>query len=161
MNANNAADLVIKQIGEDHLEMVFGLVWRVFLEFEAPDYAVEGVEHFKTFIQPDALKLRLTNKGFFILGAFLGEILVGVLAVRDFSHISLLFVDKAYPDHGIAKRLFQEALRHCTELKHDITEITVNSSPYAVEIYRKLGFAAVGEQTTRDGITFVPMSRVN
>ncbi len=161
MNANNAADLAIKQISQDHLEMVFELVWRVFLEFEAPDYAVEGIEHFKTFIQPDALKLRLTNKGFFILGAFLGEKLVGVLAVRDFSHISLLFVDKSYHDQGIAKRLFQEALRRCLKLKHDITEITVNSSPYAVEIYKKLGFTAVGEQTTRDGITFVPMSRVN
>jgi len=41
-----------------------------------------------------------------------------------------------------------------------LTEITVNSSPYAADIYKRLGFSAVGEQTTQDGITYIPMKMI-
>ena len=35
--------------------------------------------------------------------------------------------------------------------------MTANSSPYAVEIYQKLGFHALSEEQKRDGIRFTPM----
>lgn len=35
----------------------------------------------------------------------------------------------------------------------------MNSSPYAVDIYKRLGFRAVGEQTTQNGITYTPMRK--
>jgi len=35
--------------------------------------------------------------------------------------------------------------------------MTVNSSPYAVDIYRRLGFHAISEEQLTDGIRFTPM----
>ena len=35
--------------------------------------------------------------------------------------------------------------------------ITVNSSPYAVEVYRHLGFTPTGGEQNIDGLRFTPM----
>ena len=45
------------------------------------------------------------------------------------------------------------------ELKKDksLTQITVNSSPYAVKVYERLGFMKTGEQQEKNGILFIPM----
>jgi len=37
-------------------------------------------------------------------------------------------------------------------------KITVNSSPYAVKIYEKLGFVPDGNEQMVDGIRFTPMT---
>ena len=36
--------------------------------------------------------------------------------------------------------------------------MTVNSSPYAVGIYRKLGFKAVDDEQSVNGLRFTPMT---
>ncbi|WP_334295796.1 GNAT family N-acetyltransferase [Clostridioides difficile] len=41
--------------------------------------------------------------------------------------------------------------------KFNLTEITVNSSPYAVEVYHKLGFKDTAVEQIVDGIRFTPM----
>jgi len=48
------------------------------------------------------------------------------------------------------------------ELKKDkgMTQITVNSSPYAVKVYERLGFVKTEEQQEKDGILYVPMMRI-
>ena len=43
--------------------------------------------------------------------------------------------------------------------REDVPCITVNSSPYAVDAYERLGFCKKGEQQEKDGIIFVPMIR--
>jgi predicted GNAT family N-acyltransferase len=37
--------------------------------------------------------------------------------------------------------------------------MTVNSSPYAVEIYMHLGFTPVSEPQEKDGIKYIPMKK--
>ncbi len=39
----------------------------------------------------------------------------------------------------------------------NIDKITVHSSPYAVDVYKKLGFVQTGEKQENDGIIYVPM----
>ena len=36
-------------------------------------------------------------------------------------------------------------------------KLTVNASPYAEKAYECMGFKRIGEKTTKDGITFIPM----
>jgi len=81
-----------------------------------------------------------------------------VIATQNTAHISLLFVTKAHHQKGIAKQLFHFVLE---TLKADpsVTQITVNSSPYAVKAYEHLGFVKTGEQQEKDGILFIPMMR--
>ncbi|NJD04817.1 MAG: GNAT family N-acetyltransferase [Ruminiclostridium sp.] len=137
---------------------VSDMVWEVFKEFVAPGYSTEGIETFKSFIQATELKRAAESGRFFTICCWDGEALAGSITMRDSNHISLLFVKKDYHRRGIAKELFSRGLQKCKEIKPDLYEISVNSSPYALEIYKKLGFSVIGEQTTRDGITYIPMN---
>lgn len=137
----------IKKLTKKHTDDALTLCLDVFLQFEAPDYTEEGVEEFRnTLGNADFVKnLRL-------YGAFENDELAGVLATRDTNHISLFFVKAEYQRRGIGKRLFLHMLKDC-----DCKEFTVNSSPYAVEIYRHLGFNETDTEQTTNGIRYTPM----
>lgn len=149
----------IRLLMDPELEQALDLVWKVFLQFEAPGYSVEGVLEFKSFIEPQAIRERIKNEGFLIWGCFISGKIVGVIASRPPSHISLLFVDPAYQRKGLARALFDMLFAYYQEYS-DCREITVNSSPYAVEVYRRFGFKETDSVQTFNGILFVPMKRV-
>jgi|GEM_PF-367178 len=146
----------VLKAGEEQL--LSELVWEVFSEFVAPGYSSEGIETFRSFIQGEELKKATEAGKFFTICCWDGETLAGSITVRDGNHIALLFVRKSHHRRGIAKGLFARTMEKCLELMPHLTEITVNSSPYAVDIYKRLGFSAVGEQTTMNGITCIPLS---
>ena len=50
------------------------------------------------------------------------------------------------------------ALAICRREKPDLVAITVNSSPYAVPIYERLGFRQTKPEQVVDGIRIVPMA---
>ncbi len=142
-------------IGQEQL--VSDMVWEVFKEFVAPGYSPEGIQTFKYFIQADELQKATESGRFFTICCWDEETLVGSITIRDGNHISLLFVKKDYHRQGIAKELFCKAIKKCSNL----TEMTVNASSYAVNIYKRLGFKATGEQLTQNGITYIPMKIIS
>ncbi len=115
------------------------LAWRVFLEFEAPDYAEEGVLEFRRFIEPDAVDQRVKAGEFLMWEAFREGALLGMIATRPPCHIAMLFVDKQHHRRGVAGALLHAALTHY-QTTTEYRKMTVNSSPYAVEAYRRMGF---------------------
>ena len=123
------------------------LVERVFMAFEAPDYSEEGIETFLSFIRDANAVSALT-----FYGAFEEGLVRGVLATRGSSHIALFFVDAVHQNRGIGRALFSAAWNACRA-----DGMTVNSSPYAVEIYHRLGFEPVSGEQLRDGIRYTPM----
>lgn len=145
----------IRPLHEEELPAALTLVWDVFTEFEAPDYTPQGVETFRRFIAPETFVAQYRSRAIRTWGAFRDKKLVGVLATRNGNHISLLFVDKDFHRQGIARALLLRVYDHCRTFP--TTKITVNSSPYAVEAYRRLGFAASDTERTVDGIRFTPM----
>lgn len=155
-------DYEIEAITKDQIESsgALDLVWRVFKKFEAHEYSAEGVNEFKSFIEPASIKQRMTDKSIFIWGCFDKDKIVGVIASRPPCHISLLFVDEDYHRRCIARRLyntvldFYETRSRYGDIHH---EMTVNSSPYAVKIYRRLGFTPVDTEQLVNGIRFIPM----
>lgn len=121
---------------------------RVFMAFEAPDYNTEGIANFSEFIankeKTDALVM---------YGAYQDARLVGMGATRNGGrHISLLFVEPEHHGQGVGKQIFHLIRRKCPE-----AFITVNSSPYAVGIYKKMGFVATDKELVHDGIRYTPM----
>ena len=79
------------------------LAWRVFCEFESPDYALEGTEEFKKCLNDDAYL-----SGICYYGAFDKDKLVGVLGIREEScHICFFFVEGEYHRLGIGRKLFK------------------------------------------------------
>lgn len=148
----------IQSMNNDQLNQsqAMDLVWKVFLEFEAPEYTEEGIREFRQFIAPQAVEHRIANGELFVWGCFNGEKIIGVIATRPPCHISLLFVDKEYHRQGIAKALYETVLNHYIN-NSDYTTVTVNSSPYALEAYRRLAFQNTDVEQTVNGLRFIPM----
>jgi hypothetical protein len=76
-----------------------------------------------------------------------------MLATRsEGKHIALFFVNGNFQGKGIGKHLF---MRAC--LNNKCGEITVNSSPYAKEIYHHLHFTDTNTEQLTDGLRYTPM----
>lgn len=138
----------VRRISKAELPEAIALVWDVFLEFEAPEYSREGVDEFKRTIGRQS-----ENMTFEMYGAFERDDLLGVIATRnEGSHIALFFVKNKNHGQGIGRRLFAHILPLC-----ESSFLTVNSSPYAVNIYRRLGFVDTDTEQLTNGIRYVPM----
>jgi GNAT superfamily N-acetyltransferase len=68
-----------------------------------------------------------------------------------------LFVKKKYQHKGIARKLFNELKIELIKNNPNSEVITVNSSPFAVKIYEKLGFVTTDKEQLQDGLCFTPM----
>ena len=137
----------VRRLAPEEVPAALELCWQVFLEFEAPEYSPEGVAAFRASLD-DKERVRKLN----FYGAFDGEKLVGVLCMRPPQHIGGFFVDAVYHCRGIGRRLF-EAMRQ----DYKVQAFTVNSSPYAVEVYRRLGFVPTDTEQLTDGLRYTPM----
>lgn len=145
----------IRELQPEEIEPAMALVWQVFSEFEAPVYDAEGVEEFRSFIRVENIASKMQTGEMRLFGAFLDGVLRGVLAERGAGHISLLFVQKEFHRQGVSRALFEHYAQLCR--RADVAHITVNSSPYAVEIYRRLGFEETASEQMQNGIRFTPM----
>jgi len=141
----------IRKLTQPEKPSAMCLVWDVFLEFEAPDYVEEGIATFRDFINDEQ-----SIKELAVYGAFEKGKLAGVIATRNGgNHIALFFVRKDCQRRGIGRKLFETMLEDSTS-----KEITVNSSPYATVIYRKLGFSDADTERTTKGMRYTPMKYV-
>jgi GNAT superfamily N-acetyltransferase len=135
---------------------VLQLVWSVFEEFVAYQFSAEGVREFQNYFEYSSMKRLMDNLEMLMWGCFHNDRIVGMIATKPPSHISLLFVDKQYHRQGIARALYQRVIEYYSK-DDDCTEITVYSSLYAVEAYKRLGFVATDTEQLKNGIRFVPM----
>lgn len=159
----------IRELKESDIKEAMDVVLEVFSTFVAPVYSQQGIDEFRRYIDPEAIISKMRMGTLRLWGCCDDGRIVGVAAVSSFaidimrgpywkgSHIYLLFVKEEYQRRGIARQLFEAAKQACAEAK----EITVNSSPYAVEVYRHLGFIPAGNETNLNGIRFTPMKYIN
>lgn len=149
----------LRFIRTEEWEEAMGLAWQTFLGYEAGDYSEEGVANFRDFVTDTALKRMFDRGAYQVMGAFRSGKMTGMIALRNESHISLLFVDRKYHFQGIATALMDAM---CNYVKNELggCRVTVNSSPYAVGFYHKVGFTDTGPQTCADGIIYTPMARM-
>ncbi len=144
----------IRPIGPAGLDQALDIVRAVFMDFVAPDYSPAGVQEFLDYIDPARMREKTASGKIRLWGCYAGSDPVGVLGLKTPCHICLLFVDKGRQRQGIARALLSRALACCPG-----AAVTVNSSPYALNIYEKLGFVADSPEQTVNGIRFTPMTR--
>ena len=149
---------VIAEITADTLKSsnVLQLVWDVFEEFVAYQCSADGVSEFQRGIEYASMKQLLDNSERMMWGCFDNGKIIGMISTKPPAHVSLLFVDKQFHRQGIARALYQKVVAYYSKID-DCSEITVNSSLYAVEIYKRLGFVATDTERQKNGIRFVPM----
>lgn len=139
--------LSVRKLSDREISKALTLVWDVFCEFNAPEYSKEGIEEFKgTLDNPE----RINAMKFY--GAFEKGEIVGVLSMRKPQHITFFFVKANHHRKGIGRKLF-ERMRE----DYDKQEFTVNSSPYAVNVYKQLGFVPIDSEQVTCGIRYTPM----
>ncbi|MET0232914.1 MAG: GNAT family N-acetyltransferase, partial [Rhodanobacteraceae bacterium] len=88
--------------------------------------------------------------------AEIGGRIVGVVAIRDDSHVFRLFVARRWRGRGIARRLLDRAILDCRK-RAGARTITLNASPFAVAAYRRLGFVSRGRLIPRGPAGVVAM----
>ena len=149
---------VITEITADTLKCsnVLQLVLSVFEEFVAYQFSAEGVREFQNYFEYSNIKRLLDNLEMKMWGCFHNSEIIGMIATNKPCHISLFFVDKMYHRQGVARSLYQKFVEECSKIENSL-EISVNSSLYAVEAYKRLGFVATDTEQMKNGIRFVPM----
>lgn len=146
----------IKEIQTEEIEDVSLMIKGVFSKFISSAYTKEGISQFNSFVDEGTIKERLTA-GSLILVAKEDETIAGVIEIRDGSHIPLFFVKDEFQGKGLGHRLFRKAVKKNAELNPSVEVLTVNSSPYAVDIYKSMGFRNAAAMQVKSGIMYYPM----
>ena len=146
----------IRSVTDDEWAEAMGLAWHVFLIYEASDYSDEGIKNFYRFVT-DRILFRMFKAGQYqLFGYFLEDKLIGIISLRNGNHISLLFVDEHHQNEGVASSLLKFVNNYLlTEL--GMQEVSVDSSPYAVDFYHHMGFIDMDREITKNGIRYTPM----
>ena len=149
----------IRNAYRDEWDDAMTLAWKTFMKFEADIYTDEGIQNFEDFITDTTLHRMFLMGVYQMFVALDRKQIVGMLTLRNNSHISLLFVDEKYHRRGIGRALI-EYLREYLLSEAGISKVTVNAAPYGVAFYHKLGFQELRPEEERDGIRYTPMEFV-
>jgi GNAT superfamily N-acetyltransferase len=89
--------------------------------------------------------------------AYIDDVLVGVSAMRDDSHLVQFFVSTRFQGFGIGRRLWDRTMRDAIR-RAGTHRFTLNATRCAVPVYLRLGFRAIGpEQPSPMGVLTTPM----
>ncbi|MCM1253910.1 MAG: GNAT family N-acetyltransferase [Clostridium sp.] len=146
----------IRSAYRDEWDDAMALAWKTFMQFEADGYTAEGIRNFEDFITDTTLYRMFIMGAYQMFVALEEKRIVGMLTLRDASHISLLFVDEKYHRQGIGRALI-EYLREYLLSEAGVGRVTVNAAPYGVAFYHKLGFRDLRPEEEKDGIKYTPM----
>ena len=149
----------IRSAYRDEWDDAMALAWKTFLRFEADVYSPEGVKHFEDFITDTTLHRMFIMGAYQMFVALDRNKIVGMITLRNSTHISLLFVDEKYHRRGIGRALI-EYLTNYLLTGVGVSYVTVNASPYGVAFYHKLGFQDLRPEEEKDGIIYTPMKFV-
>lgn len=131
---------------------MLALVTRGFDQFVRQDFSAEGVAEFTRAARSFVIERPAAHV---ITVAESEDGLLGMIDLRDGSHVSLFFVEAAHQRRGIGAALLDAAIARNPESR----VVTVNSGPAAVSAYRALGFVEVAPVAEVDGIRYVAMRK--
>src|SRR5215471_17343213 len=113
------------------------LATEVFNEFVGPLYSHEGREEFHRYAAVEALQLR-SRADHLTLIAQSGGRVIGMLHLRQWRHVAMLFVVHSHQRTGVGRALLGAAIQLIHEQGAASGRLTVNSSPNSVEAYHQL-----------------------
>jgi GNAT superfamily N-acetyltransferase len=151
-----AYQIRLMESGEE--AQVCKLVERLFLQNEASEISQQNISLFLSYANPVRMAERVAQDFCFVLVAVQEDQLIGMMEVRNYNHIALLFVDDGHQRQGIASSLLEAAIEKCREKNAALRRITVNASPYGLPVYAHWGFHPIGEEVEMDGMLFTQMA---
>ena len=149
----------VRSAYRDEWDDAMALAWKTFLRFEADVYSPEGVRNFEDFITDTTLDRMFVMGAYQMFVALDAGKIIGMITLRNRTHISLLFVDEQYHRKGVGRALMQYLENYLlTEIGAD--RVTVNSSPCGEGFYHRLGFRDLRPREEKNGIIYTPMEFV-
>ena len=145
--------ITIRKAGTEDAEGVCRVVRGAFIANVAPENSREGTEFF----------LRVQSAAYFgkkipeFISAYVAEKsgeIIGVIAIGR--KLSTFFILPEHQRSGLGKRLLSIAVTDWAA-KTSEAILSVNSSPNAVEAYKKLGFVPAGKEDIANNVRFFPM----
>jgi len=145
----------IREATPGDAESISKLLSELSAKYITKKFTVDGAEHLLASMNLDAIK-KYIHSGFKYHVAEIDKQVVGVVGIRDNSHLYHLFVAEKYQRKGIARKLWQLAMEACLA-NGNPGEFTVNSSEYALGVYERLGFVAQSGPEEKNGVIYIPM----
>ena len=123
----------------------------------AQDWEPQAQRHFFEENQPDKLRSKIADASLCLV-CEQGAELLGVIFLPRPTLVQLFFVAPGHLRNGIGRKLWS-AVRVELEQRHaDIRTVELNSSPYAVAVYKALGFFPISKPYRRKGAVATRMA---
>ncbi|MCJ8342863.1 MAG: GNAT family N-acetyltransferase [Cetobacterium sp.] len=145
----------VTTLNENDLSLGLDLIKKSFIKFESPNLSQEGINEFQKFISETSIKQKLQTKELELFCYQSNSEIIGILGLKNNSHISLLFIKESFTKQGIGTKLVKFAKYNCQ--KNKIKTLTVNSSVYGKKFYENLGFKSQDNEKCFNGLKFTPM----
>lgn len=152
------ASITIRQAVIADSKIISDLIARNAQSLLLDEFEEGGLDFFLRTVEHRAIRDYM-EQGFSYLVAQEGNDIVGVIAMKDYSHMFHLFVDEQHQHKGIAKKLWQAIYEHSLK-QGNRGKFTLNSTTYALPVYERWGFSTIDEQQCRHGIKYTPMEFV-
>lgn len=136
-------------------DAAIAVVWVTFQQIASQVSSEEAVKDFRDGLTSTQLYIDFLQGRYPLFCAYEGHKMVGVLALKDMAHISLLFVRKEFQGMGIGTRLLKACRAYCK--KQGVQELTVNAISTGIPFYQANGFTAFAEERLENGLRYTPM----
>ncbi|RAO77341.1 GNAT family N-acetyltransferase [Dyella jiangningensis] len=132
------------------------LARRVVRRWILPEQPAEAAGPLLAGMSARAIRRKMADGQRFHL-AFVGDVLAGVVAIREDSHVFQLFVGTRYQGRGIARKLWRRVLTDSVR-RAGTRYFTLNAAIGAVPVYLRLGFEPnASAKVPRSKLVTVPM----
>ncbi len=149
--------VTVSAIKKTEYQATVNMVEASFWEYDASYYNKQGQDSFLAYANFANFAYRQWHHHITFVAKD-GNRIIGMIELRTENHISMLFVAPGEVKKGIGKELVSCALQYIAEHNPKTTYVTVNSSLYAVEFYKHIGFEATDSRHDNDGLIVIPMA---
>ena len=150
---------LIEDLIAEEIPAAAAFVAEVFARSLAPSLDDEGIESFRTFLEPGAMRARFARPLPRLLARDAG-IIVGFLEFGSPEDLTLLFVAPDRQRQGIGTDLLNHAEQRYREAFPTADRLELAVSPLAVPWFTRAGFATTAPKEVRHGIRRVPMRKI-
>ena len=120
------------------------------------EFSEAGKSQFLESNDEDSIR-KFINGGFEYFVAEVSGQVVGIVGMRENSHLYHLFVAEKYQGVGLSRQLWEKAKENCLR-NGNPGKFTVNSSNNAVGVYESFGFKLSESMQESNGVLFNPMT---